>query len=78
MVIPEQCPALGIQLQLDCSHATKDAAPSLDRIVPALGYVRGNVVVVSFLANRIKTNATPAQIRAVADFYEQLESKRVA
>lgn len=44
-------------------------SPTLDRLVPDLGYVPGNVLVVSELANSIKSDATPAQIRAVADFY---------
>lgn len=32
--------------------------PSLDKIIPKLGYVKGNVWVVSNKANRIKSNAT--------------------
>ncbi len=35
-----------------------DDSPSLDKIIPKLGYVKGNVWVVSNKANRIKSNAT--------------------
>ena len=43
-----------------------------DRIDPKKGYVKGNIIVVSMRANRIKTDATVDEIRKVADFYEKL------
>ena len=72
IVIPEICPVLGIKL----SHKRIDgwqSFPSLDRIEPAKGYVRGNVIVVSWLANTIKSCATPDQILAVGEFYKNLK-----
>lgn len=63
--IPTHCPALGIPLQVGKGKIT-DGSPSLERIRPALGYVRGNVVVVSHLANRIKNSATLEQMISVA------------
>ena len=47
-----------------------------DRIIPELGYVEGNLVIVSDLANRIKTNATPEQIIKVGEFYKKLLKKK--
>ena len=44
----------------------------IDRIDPKKGYVKGNIIVVSMRANRIKTDATVDEIRKVADFYEKL------
>jgi hypothetical protein len=49
-----------------------DASPELDRIVPSLGYVKGNVLVVSRRANRIKTDATVEELQQVASFYAAL------
>lgn len=43
----------------------------MDKIDPSRGYVKGNVIVVSGLANRIKTNATLEQIKKVYDFYSE-------
>lgn len=43
-------------------------SPTLDRIIPELGYVEGNVVWISDLANRIKSNATETELYAVADW----------
>ena len=74
IVIPSHCPILGIPLAHSRGNGTgpKDNSPSIDRIVPEKGYVRGNVVVVSFRANRIKSNATPDEILAVGNFYKEL------
>lgn len=47
-------------------------SPSIDRIDPKRGYVRGNVVVVSMRANSIKREATIDELRKMVAFYESL------
>jgi hypothetical protein len=42
--------------------------PSLDRVDSSRGYVPGNVQWISELANRIKSDATSAEVAAVAAF----------
>lgn len=59
--IPEFCPVLGFKLEVAKGKAT-DKSPSLDRIIPELGYVVGNVQVISRLANSMKTNANPTEL----------------
>lgn len=57
IVIPAKCPLLGIPLVLD--HTTMcDDSPSLDKLIPSKGYVRGNILVISMRANRIKQDAS--------------------
>jgi len=68
IVIPEYCPVLGIKLEVASGYA-QDNSPSLDRIIPALGYVKGNILVISYKANTIKSNATVDELRKVAAFY---------
>jgi len=46
-------------------------SPSIDRVSPGKGYVKGNVIVVSQKANSIKSNATPHELERVAAFYRQ-------
>lgn len=71
VVLPTHCPALGILLQVGRGKLA-DGSPTLDRIIPEKGYTAGNVVVVSHLANRIKSNASVKQLRAVVDWAERL------
>ncbi|CAB5155474.1 hypothetical protein UFOVP149_11 [uncultured Caudovirales phage] len=72
---PTHCPVLG--MELDYSQGTKangakPNSPSFDRIDPTKGYLTGNVIIVSQLANQIKSNASVDQLKQVAAFYEQL------
>lgn len=55
------------------SGKVHEASPTIDRIDPAKGYVRGNIIVVSQKANTMKSNATIAEMRRLARFYTQLE-----
>ena len=73
VVIPEICPVLGIRLSSakDSSGIQSDACPTLDRVVPSLGYVSGNVEVISWRANRIKSDASADEIRAIYAWLER-------
>ncbi len=66
IVIPEFCPVLGIRLMTKCMKrgtTSLDAAPSLDRRDNSRGYVPGNVFVISQRANRLKSDASPEELR---------------
>ena len=56
--IPTHCPVLGIPLVTGLGRGLRSNAPSLDRFIPELGYVRGNVEIISYRANVLKSNAT--------------------
>lgn len=72
MVIPDFCPVLGLPLYRNSGGAAQGPnSPSLDRVNPALGYVRGNVKVISSKANAIKSNATPEELLRVAAYYQE-------
>jgi hypothetical protein len=68
--LPTVCPCTGIEL--DYNNLSKDWRnwPSIDRINNSLGYVPGNVWVISAWANSIKSNATGEQIIRVADWMD--------
>lgn len=69
IIIPELCPILGIKMEA-CKSKMGAFSPSLDRIIPELGYIKGNIAVISYRANTIKNNATPEELRRVADWLE--------
>lgn len=75
--VPSHCPVLGIPLTRTPGRAS-DSTPSLDRIVPADGYVPGNIVVVSLRANRAKADLTIEELRSLTEFYSvSLKTSRV-
>lgn len=78
--IPELCPVLGIRLQRSPGKrgGMSPFSPSLDRVKPELGYVPGNVIVVSMRANFLKNNASPEELQLVAKFYSALTSQSTA
>jgi hypothetical protein len=61
ITIPKVCPILGIILETGEGHPN-DNSPSLDKIIPKLGYIPGNVSVISNRANMIKSDATFEEI----------------
>ncbi len=74
--MPEVCPVLGIPLFVRDGKVGPNS-PSLDKIVPELGYVTGNVKVISNLANNIKQDVTDPQVlRRVADYVEAHQPKQ--
>ena len=71
IVIPEFCPVLGIKLERFPGRKMRDQAPSVDRLIPKLGYVKGNIEVISFRANRIKNDSTLDELLKVASYFEK-------
>lgn len=71
----KKCPVLGLRFKQGKGHRRLDRSPTLDRLNPRLGYVPGNVAVISFKANLIKSNGTPAQIRKVSEWVAKRSAK---
>ena|ERR1700678_2949389 len=65
VIVPERCPVCGTPLKFNKVRRGHDS-PSVDRIVPAKGYLRENVAVICMRCNSIKTNATPDELLRVA------------
>lgn len=73
--IPEYCPVLGIKLEHSRgSKGYEDNSPSLDRIKPELGYVPGNVAIISMRANRLKNDGTLEEFRKLVKWLEAQEA----
>jgi hypothetical protein len=62
IIIPEYCPILNLKLRKNHKGWAPDA-PTLDRIIPEKGYVKGNVKVISGKANVMKNNATLKELK---------------
>ena len=69
IVIPAVCPILGIPIVISDGTGKpggKMNSPSLDRIDNEKGYVKGNVQVISHMANSMKFTANKEQLLAFA------------
>lgn len=67
IVIPTLCPYLKVHLVLNAKRGcSRTNVMSLDRKIPELGYVKGNIEVISHLANTMKSNANIEQLTAFA------------
>lgn len=71
IVIPEQCPILGIILKVE-EGSSGASSPSLDRIDPTKGYVKGNIWVISHKANTVKSDLTLQELYTVLKNIERL------
>ena len=79
--IPLLCPILGIPLKSNMGAnrgqglKIKDASPSVDRIDNSRGYTKDNIVIVSYRANRIKSDATIEELRRIVEFYDRIAGR---
>lgn len=83
--LPDRCPILGIELKYVSGRVAKDeestwgyrtdSSPSIDKIVPSLGYTIGNIHVISWRANRIKNDGTPEEHRKISDYIVDILQK---
>jgi hypothetical protein len=73
IVIPKVCPVLGIPIIIG-SNSFNANSPSIDRINNTRGYTKDNIMVISFRANNLKSDATFDELRKLVNFYEQYDS----
>lgn len=78
IIIPSHCPVLGIPIKAvtpvgEDGRRYKDDSPSVDRIDPVKGYVKGNIRVISQRANLLKSNAELWELEAVLNDLRQLQ-----
>jgi hypothetical protein len=68
-IAPSHCPVFGIALEWSSYRENGNGAlpnsPSLDRIDPSKGYVKGNVWIISHRANTIKNDASHDELKLV-------------
>ena len=69
------CPILGCKIVFGLDDGNENS-PSLDKIIPSLGYVEGNVIWVSMRANRLKSDASLDEMKRLYDFYAELQTTR--
>src|SRR3990167_2542200 len=75
IVIPEQCPYLKVPLTRIRGQGQQPNNASLDRIDSSKGYIKGNVQVISWQANKMKTDATKDELLTFAQSILDADSR---
>lgn len=74
IIIPKICPVFKKPFIFG-SMKQRDWSVSIDRVDNTKGYVKGNIIIVSWRANRIKSDASKKELKILSDFYNNLETK---
>jgi hypothetical protein len=79
LIVPKKCPVIGLEIDLEGKN-TKigggDDSPSFDKMVPTKGYVKGNIQIISFAANRMLNNLGEYPER-ISPFINYLQTKEL-
>lgn len=69
IIVPKYCPILGYELHRNIGKSTGSyCSPSIDRIDPSKGYIKGNIQIISNKANSMKSNATKEELIKLAEW----------
>jgi len=76
-IVTQTCPVFGIQLRWGTlGEGLSDNSPTLDKIKPELGYIKGNVCIISHIANKIKQDVGYEELYKLARWLE-IKTKEV-
>ena len=56
---------------------TRNLSPSHDRIIPKKGYIKGNLLIVSDIVNRMKQDSNLEDMEKILKYYTKLLKKNV-
>ena len=74
---PEFCPVFGTKLEYGASQKVNGKQTrnknkvSIDKLIPELGYVPGNVFVISWRANNLKSNMSVDELEKILDYMKR-------
>lgn len=71
---PSHCPVLGIKLEIGGGRDQVDNSPSIDRFDNSKGYTPDNIRIISYRANRLKSDAELQELKAVVAYMESSSS----
>ena len=70
--VPGTCPILGIALRRNKGKGWCDSSPTLDRVIGSLGYTPENIRVISWRANRLKSDGTLLDFERIVSYLKGL------
>lgn len=64
-IAPKKCPVFNLPMTTGVKTMHR-LSPSVDKIIPEKGYVKGNIQIISYQANKMKTDATRKELKQFA------------
>ena len=65
-----RCPVLGVKFDMSLKKGgTQKHSPTLDKIIPEKGYVEGNLIIVSWIVNRVKGDVNYEEMEKILKYY---------
>lgn len=76
---PLNCECCGKKFNYSADRTFKDRndSASLDRVIPELGYVIGNIEVICYRCNWLKQNSSLEEIKVIVSYMERKQEERV-
>jgi hypothetical protein len=68
--LPTHCPVFGIELEYAAEGPRHDGTASIDRVDNSMGCTPSNVRIISWRANRLKSDATAEDLRRLLNYLE--------
>ena len=68
IIIPDVCPIFKTPFAGELRENRNPRAPSIDRINPNLGYIKGNVEIISWRANFLKSNGSSEEFKLLSEY----------
>lgn len=70
IIVPDLCPICATKMQHSDVKGGSQISPTLDKIQPELGYVKGNIAVICKLCNSTKGSGSAELHRKIADYID--------
>lgn len=69
--IPEVCPVFGVPFVFG-EKGNHPLSPSIDRVLPHLGYIKGNTQIISYRANTLKRDASLQEMEMLLGYMRRV------
>ena len=71
-----RCPVLGVKFDMSYKKGgVRKYSPTVDKIIPEKGYVEGNLIIVSHIVNRLKSDANYEEMEKILKYYLKNKEK---
>lgn len=71
VVVHSYCPICNVEMKPSSKKGGTSFSPTLDKVIPEKGYVKGNIAVICKLCNSTKGSGSAELHRKIADYIER-------